>query len=125
MTAWADLNETYERWQWTRGGRPRPASEWRWIFYGIFAETGDDSPLRRRLKAARLVDPGTGSTFQAMEKRGYIQCRYEGDPVDPTVHIQITTKGRKLVREATGQKADRLPAGQLPEWHWRVLADSK
>jgi hypothetical protein len=117
-------NEMYERRKWTRGGRPRPASEWRWIFYGIFPETGNDSPLRRRLKAAQLVDPGTGSTFEALEKRGYIQCRYEGLPDDPFVHILLTPKGRKLVREATGQKPDRLATGQLREWHWRALAEA-
>jgi hypothetical protein len=94
------------------------------MFYGIFPETGDDSPLRHRLKVARLVDPGTGSTLQALEKRGYIHCRYEGDPADPFVHILLTPKGRKLVREATGQKPDRLLPGQLREWHWRAMGEA-
>jgi hypothetical protein len=142
MEGWADLNErqqtymqaiyatdqeneAHERSKWSRGGRPRPAAEWRWMFYGIFPETGSDSPLRHRLKVAKLVDPGTGATFEALEKRGYIQCRYElvvaGDPL---VYVQMTPKGRKLVREATGQKPDRLLPGQLREWHWRALAET-
>jgi hypothetical protein len=61
------------------------------MFYGIFPETGSDSPLRHRLKIADLVDPGTGATFEALEKRGYILCRYK--PVvggDPLVYVQIT-----------------------------------
>src|SRR5579864_8950950 len=96
-------NERYEKSQWTRGGRPRPAIEWRWMFYGMQPLTGTDSPLRHRLKVAGLVDPGTGATFESLEKRGYILCRYE--PVgafDPLVYVQITPKGRKLVRAATG-----------------------
>ena len=141
MTPWGDLNsrqqaflkaifatdqenERDERGKWTRGARPRPAAEWRWIFYGLFPETGSDSPLRHRLKVAKLVDPGTGSTFQALEKRGLIQCRSAGDPADPFVHVLLTPKGRKLVREATGVRPDRLPAGQLREWHWRALAEA-
>ncbi len=70
-------NERHEKSQWTRGGRPRPAIEWRWMYYGIMPETGSDSPLRRRLKVADLVDPGTGATFQALEARGYILCQYD------------------------------------------------
>jgi hypothetical protein len=86
MPSWADLNERqqkylqeiynqdqenerHEKGQWTRGGRPRPANEWRWMFYGIMPETGSDSPLRRRLKIAHLVDPGTGATFLALAAR--------------------------------------------------------
>lgn len=117
-------NERYEKSQWTRGYRPRPAIEWRWMYYGIQPLTGSDSPLRSRLRAAELVDPGTGATFEALEKRGYILCRYQ--PVvagDPLVYIQITPKGRKLVREGTGAKPERaLPPGTLREWHWRALA---
>lgn len=37
------------------------------MFYGIQPLTGADSPLRRRLKAARLVDPGTSAPFEALD----------------------------------------------------------
>ncbi len=80
MPSWADLNERqqqymqaiydqdqenerHEKGAWPRGDRPCPATEWRWMFYGIFPVTGSDSPLRCRLKVADLVDPGTGATF--------------------------------------------------------------
>ncbi|HXL37077.1 MAG TPA: hypothetical protein VN954_07745 [Ktedonobacteraceae bacterium] len=86
------------------------------MFYGIFPETGSDSHLRRRLNVAHLVDPGTGATFEELEKRGYILCRNE--PVsgfgDPLVYIQITPAGRKLVRSATGEQREKsLPPGTL------------
>jgi hypothetical protein len=45
------------------------------MFYGIFPDTGNDSPLRHWLKV--MVNPGTGATFQALEARGYIVWRYE------------------------------------------------
>jgi hypothetical protein len=106
--------------------RPRPAIEWRWMFYGIFPETGNDSPLRRRLKVAHLVDSGTGATFQALESRGYVLCRYEPVVIgDPLVYIQITPAGRKLVRAATDQQREKaLPPGTLREWHWKALAEA-
>jgi hypothetical protein len=110
-------NERHEKSQWTRGGRPRPAIEWRWMYYGIMPETGSDSPLRRRLKVADLVDPGTGATFQALEARGYILCQYKPTMIgDPLVYVQITKERRKLVREATsGQREKPLPPGTLRE----------
>ena len=99
-------NERNELGQWTRGGRPRPAIEWRWMFYGIEPVTGADSPLRHRLKAANLVDPGTGTTFEALEMRGYMLIRYKPAIAgDPLMYVQITPKGRKLVRNATGVDA--------------------
>jgi hypothetical protein len=141
MPSWADLNERqqkylqeiynqdqenerFEKSAWSKGRRARPATEWRWMFYGIFPETGSDSPLRRRLKVIDLVDPGTGATFEALEKRGYILCQYK--PVaglgDPLVYIQITPVGRKLVRSATGEQREKpLPPGTLREWHWKSV----
>ena len=50
------------------------------------------------MRQCDVVDPGTGATFEALEKRGYILCRYE--PVaglgDPLVYIQITPAGASL-----------------------------
>jgi hypothetical protein len=75
------------------------------------------------LRTAGLVDPGTGSTFEALERRGYIVYRHTGFPEDPLVSIQITPAGRKLVRPALSiQLPKRLPTGSLREWHWRALA---
>jgi hypothetical protein len=137
MGDWGDLNkrqqtylraiydldqeaEALEKSKWARGGRARPAEEWRWIFYGIF-ESGDDSPLRTRLKRAKLVDEGTGSTFQALETRGFILCRYH-PAVDEWLDVQITKAGRKLVRAATGEIREHVKPGTLREWQWAALA---
>ena len=70
-----------------------------------------------------MVDPGTGATFEALEKRGHILCKYE--PVaglgDPLVYIQIAPARRKLVRSATGEQREKpLPPGTLREWHWKA-----
>ena len=144
MPSWADLNERqqkylqeiydqdqenerHEKSQWTRGGRPRPAIEWRWMLYGIMPEIGSDSPLRRRLKVANLVDPGIGATFQALESRGCVLCRYAPvvGPGDPFVYIQITPAGRKLVRAAIGEQREKpLPPGTLREWHWKAMVEA-
>ncbi|HET8852391.1 MAG TPA: hypothetical protein VFN02_07685 [Ktedonobacteraceae bacterium] len=70
-------NERLEKSRWSRGGRPRPAVEWRWMYYGIVPELNMDSPLRRRLRAARLIDEGTGSTFTALAERKYILIQYK------------------------------------------------
>jgi len=116
-------NERHEKSQWSRGGRSRPASEWRWMFYGIQSPADGDSPLRRSLNASGLVDTGTGSTFKALEKRGYIQCRYP-HPGTKVLDIQITPKGRKLVREASEKASERPPIATLRQWHWKALAEA-
>jgi hypothetical protein len=117
-------NERYEKQAgWEPGMRTRPAAEWRWMEYGIEPATGDDSPLRYRLRVAQLVDPGTGATFGALETRGYIECSYA--PVvggDLLVLIRITRRGRKLVRANLGEQRERpLPPGTLRPWHWKAL----
>src|SRR6266849_6302079 len=116
-------NERHEKSQWSRGGRSRAASEWRWMFYGTQSPACNDSPLRRSLNASGLVDTGTGSTFKALEKRGYIRCRYP-HPGTKVLDIQITPKGRKLVREVSEKASERLPIGTLRQWHWRALAEA-
>jgi hypothetical protein len=141
--SWADLNERQqqylleiykqdqeqernERSSFAHGYRSRPANEWRWIHYGD-TQIGP-SPLKYALQQLKLVDPGTGSTFEALEKRGYVLMKYEQakDPVFggwfTIVYTQITPKGRKLVRGATGEQREKpLPTGTLREWHWRAL----
>jgi hypothetical protein len=117
-------NEAREKRRWSRGERPRPAVEWRWMYYGVIPELNLDSPLRARLRAARLVDEGTGSTFTALAERKYILLKYR--PVargETQTYVQITPAGRRLVRAATGKSREKaLPAGTLREWHWKALA---
>src|SRR5579859_8174299 len=91
LPSWADLNERQrqymqaiyetdqeqeaeERGAWTRGGRPRPAREWRWMEYATFY--GIHQPLKMKLFLRHFQDEGTGSTFEALERRGLIKCKY-------------------------------------------------
>jgi hypothetical protein len=50
------------------------------------------------VRQCEVVDPGTDTTFEALEKRGYILCRYElvAGLGDPLVYIQITPAGASL-----------------------------
>src|SRR5712692_2008109 len=146
MPSWADLNERQqqymqaiyetdqeqeadERGAWKRGGTPRPASVWGWIEYGIFDGVG--STLYLKLYLRKLVDEGTGSTYNALEKRRFIKCKYthtrrNGDrTLDSFLMLQITKEGRALMRSATGAKAYRPGAsGVLKEWHWKAMVEA-
>ena len=140
MPGWADLNkrqlqaiyetdqeqETDERSLWKRGGTLRPTREWRWMEYGVFNGVG--STLYTKLYLRKLVDEGTGSTFNALEARGFIKCKYtdlrrNGDRTfDHFLMLQITEDGRALVRSVTGVKAYRPGTpGVLKEWHWKAM----
>ncbi len=87
MTTWADLNERqqeymkaiyevdqlqeqYEKQRAARDRRSRPADEWRWLIYAD-TERGH-TPLKQRIVDKKLNDPGTGSTFSALESRELI-----------------------------------------------------
>lgn len=143
---WADLNkrqqeylqaiyevdqeqEKDEKGAWDRGQRTRPAAEWRWMEYGVFSGIG--SALYTKLSLRNLIDEGTGSTFNALEKRGYIKCKYtslrrnSGQRTDERfLMLQITPVGRKLVRSAIGEQREKpLPPGTLREWHWRAMVE--
>jgi hypothetical protein len=97
-----------------------PASEWRWMMYGPVAPP---SPLYSALRDAGLVDPGTGSTWQALEARGLCQCRYVPDAFGvQLLQVQITKLRRKVIRMATGeQRPKQLPKGTLRERQWAAL----
>lgn len=95
-----------------------PASEWRWLPYNAAG-----AALLRRIQEAGYRDEGTGSTFDALERRGLILCKYEpGSLGGPILFVQITRSGRKMVRDALAiVPAKKLPVGTLREWHWRAL----
>jgi hypothetical protein len=147
MPSWADLNERQqqylqaiyetdqeqeadERGMWKRGGTPRPASLWRWMEYGVFDGVG--STLYTKLYLRKLIDEGTGSTFNALESRGFIKCKYtwkrrDGDRevLERFLMLQITKEGRALVRSATGAQAYRSGSpGILREWHWKAMVEA-
>jgi hypothetical protein len=72
-----------------------------------------------------MVDKGTGSTFSALADRGLINVQWHRVNVhgQGVPHLRMSTKGRRLARSWTGQKAYQAPpAGTLKEWHWRALA---
>lgn len=105
--------------------RSRAVSEWRWIEYADYLH--GHTPLKQRLLDAHLVDPGTGSTFKALADRGYILMKYAQATAHPLsdvlVYVRLTTKGRKLVRDALALSAPKkFVVGTLREWHWRALA---
>lgn len=107
--------------------RSRPADQWRWMEYAdtLYGHT----PLKQRLVDAGVVDPCTGSTFEALEQRGYILVTSEQVTSHPRsdtiVYVRLTTRGRKLVRQALGLSAPKkAPAGELREWHWRAMAEA-
>src|SRR5436305_2672263 len=76
--------------------RSRPADQWRWILYAN--EVHGCTPFKQAIKDAGFVDPGTGSTFKALETRGYILVKSEQATPHPRsevlVSIRLTTKGR-------------------------------
>jgi hypothetical protein len=122
--------EADERGMWKRGGTPRPARAWRWMEYGVFDGVG--STLYTKLYLRELIDEGTGSTFNALEKRGFILCKYtmarrdsQRHILEPFLMVQITTQGRRLVRAATGAQAYRHGSpGVLKEWHWKAMVEA-
>ena len=120
--------EAAERSRWSRGGRSREASAWRWMLYVNL--NGHDLPVKRHLALTQQISEGTGSTLEALERRGLIEVRYDittynGQPIltnEPIPAIQITKAGRALVRKALDVPSGKQIVGTLQEWHWRALA---
>lgn len=99
-------------------GQCRPADVWRWLFYGDVV--GVASQLKQKLKNEKLVDPGTGSTFGALQRRNLIECRGEV----PELHLKLTSLGRKVARTGLDEppaKRTRTPKGMLSELAWEAL----
>jgi hypothetical protein len=111
--------EASERGAWNRGDRPRPADEWRWIEYlELF---GNSSQLRQKLKTAKVVDPGTGSTFKALATRKLIEIDYCYSVLD-WFKCKLTRLGRAVVRAGLGvQSPKKLPPRTLRDYQWKAL----
>ncbi|BDM83543.1 hypothetical protein [Acaryochloris marina] len=110
--------ERFEKMSWNNGRRSRPASVWRWLYYGDIDDR--PSPLKSRLLRAELVDNGTGSTLNALERRTLIEC----DGSVPELYIKVTRLGRKAVRTGTNEsvvKAPRTPRGMLSYKAWQAM----
>lgn len=130
--------EVREHSRWNRGSKPRPAEQWRWMPYATSFPSGLPMEVKQRLKWTEQVNEGTGSTLEALEKRGLILIEHlsvrelqrrgiispwhwtiESDPI-PT--IQITPAGRKMVRSAFDIPPKKMVVGSLQAWHWKALA---
>jgi hypothetical protein len=103
-----------------------PASVWRWLRYGYVSGVDDPSGPALRLMRHEATDEGTGSTWQALARRGLIKTRYVAHPVlkrEQLLEVQLTTLGRRVMRAAEpGEAKPRRPAGMLTEWQWQALA---
>lgn len=117
-------NEEYWRSEGAQGNFDTPpASEWRWIHYHPIGYDGDESRLQEEI-GRKLIDPGTGSTFEALEKRELIECRYETVGDFSVLYVKMTSKGRRVVRAADTEykPKPKQPKGYLQKWHWELLA---
>lgn len=111
----ANIKGSSTGWRWNN----TPASARRWMPYNA-----SGAALYRKITELGYVDPGTGSTFESLDRRGLILRKWEDSDVPsfPMLFVQITPAGRKLVRAALALKAPKaLPVGTLREWHWRAL----
>lgn len=111
-------NEHYYQhaWRVSHQGYPPPASQWRWIIYGPVYPM---SNLEQALREQRLIDPGTGSTFESLDQRGYIERKWDEETL---LSVKMTARGRRVIRAATGQpKRQKRPPGQLSKSQWRAL----
>jgi hypothetical protein len=114
--------EEHERGSWSHGERRRPAAEWRLLDYGLLPYLPPvPTALYEAIERLGLRDAGTGSTFQALESRKLIKCRYHLPDRQVELCVEITALGRQVVRAGTGKGASSR--NLLPEWAWRWLAD--
>lgn len=102
----------------------RPASDWRAMPFGVILGYGGPVPtmLRRECGGA---DEGSGSAWAALAKRGLLTVQDRDvhyHPGEVLPRITLTTKGRKLARELSGQKLEKRPKGVLMRSTWRTLA---
>ncbi len=129
--------EAEERSSFSRGDRSRPASQWRPMPYASSFPGRLPFPVKKHLSWTEQISEGTGSTLEALEKRGLIAMqhlsvealrsrgiitKWQGilEP-EPIPVIEITPLGRKMVRQALGIQMIRHVTGTLQEWHWRAL----
>jgi len=131
LLALYDLDQAAERKDkssWAHGDRPCPASEWRWVEYGLEGAPRMfkyDPPLRKHLKDERLVDQGVGSTWSKLADQGLILRQYRqqrfGRTLWDVLYVQITRKGRVMARELLGEPSVRSGQKPLSKGAWRVL----
>jgi hypothetical protein len=98
-------------------GSRRPASEWRWLVYGLKApkELVGRTPMQYALAAVGEHDQGAGSSLAALRRRALIEL-YEDHVLIvlgmvPRVRVKLTTLGR-----ATARAARSISSGGYFRW---------
>lgn len=121
-------NERIEKAKYHNFQQQRPASEWRWIkFDSLYSKLklAPEPTLKSALRIGGLIDPGTGSTFSALESRGFIECEHESDRslAQPFLtRVKLTKLGRAVARAGLGEKPEKKRSkGQLRERQWEAL----
>jgi len=110
--------EQQETTRWRLWRERTPADVWRKLRYPPLA--GIESPLHRFLRVAEVIDPGLGSTLQALERRNLVECGWDVD--GDLLWIKLTNFGRATVRAGTGEKPPKKqPKGQLRPRQWEAL----
>lgn len=102
----------------------RPASEWRAMAFGVVYGPGGPLPTMLRTEC-KQVDEGSGSTWAALERRGYLTVReaeVQYYPGQRLPHIILTSKGRRAARELKGEKLPAKPKSALARSTWKALA---
>jgi hypothetical protein len=118
--------EEGNRGAWRRGEDRKPAAVFRRIPYDN-GPLGSQTSLQITLSGKGVYDSGAGATWHALAARALVKVHhYQAQtalgPV-PCIDVEITSKGRKLIRARLGEKVPRkLPAGTLREWHWKAMA---
>lgn len=143
---WQGLNERQQTWlvviyradqaaeksakgAWTRGERSRPASEWRWLDYGIVDDplaSGPSGELQRQLNQRKVWDQGAGATMGVLLDQGLIKVKRVPLTIASQMLIQLTKLGRAVARAGGADDtapARQRPAGMLTETFWSMLVD--
>jgi hypothetical protein len=106
--AWAGLNPRQQDYLVAayRIQRQRPRA---WIRYG-YDEAGLPTELRSAIRRARARDPGTGSTWNALEARALLECRYVlPDGFDESqLEVRLTRPGHLAARIGQGEAERQL-----------------
>jgi hypothetical protein len=91
--AWADLNSRQQDYLVAtyRLQRNRPRA---WVRYGL-DDQGFHTELYGAIQRERARDPGTGSTWNALESRGLVECRYVRPPHfdESQLEVRLTRRG--------------------------------
>ncbi|MGW4528374.1 hypothetical protein [Amycolatopsis sp. NPDC004378] len=143
---WQGLNERQQTWlvviyradqdaeasargAWSRGERSRPASQWRWLDYGIVDDplaSGPSGQLQSALNQRKVWDQGAGATMTVLIDHGLIKVKREPLMIGAQMLIQLTKQGRAVARAGGAddtEPARRRPRGMLSETLWSMLVD--